>query len=115
VGVSLGDKQECTKILRLSGLSLHKDLIDRFWVEILAKMSDRRRGTERLTRENVQIDIIRLFDKVCCYVTCANQLYERIAFLIAVTEHDDTRLTEGDHVDLLYERFGKFGDRRLGT
>lgn len=83
--------------------------------EVGAEAGHRIFDLEGLTGEDIEVDVIRLFNEVGRDVRCLDQLDEGIALLVSISEHHNTRRPEGHHVDLLDKIFGERSDRGLGS
>ena len=67
-----------------------------------------------LARKDIQINIIKFFNKVRCNIGSFNKLHEGVALLGTGSEHDDTGRSVANHINLLNEFFCKGRYSRLG-
>ena len=83
--------------------------------ECLSEKSESDGPVKPLAREYVQINVVLIFGEVTCYIGSLNQLHQRIATFLLFTEHYNTGLSEGHHVNVFDEAFGEGCDYGLRT
>jgi hypothetical protein len=85
--------------------------VDVLWAEVVLDAAKNFRDLVRLAREDIQIDIIRLFHEVRHDVGGLDELDESVAGLVPLTEMLDLRTTVRLHVDASDEILTEPGDR----
>ena len=86
--------------------------LDLSWIEVFFKHPHSILLIKCLARKNIQINIICLFNKVCCYIGCLNELHKAIPFFISFTETNNRWTSKCYHINFSHQFFRELTDCR---
>ena len=98
----------------MMSLTLQKGCVHTTWFKVGTKDSQGISDLKGLARKDIQINIIKFFNKVRCNIGSFNKLYKGVALLGASSEHDDTGRSVANHINPLNELLCKGRYSRLG-